>query len=535
MAWARTSLPSPGDALALFPYRIDVVNTQTSASATGPHLARLARWWRCAIGPKTAPLLACGLGALSVLAFAPFHYSPLLLLTLAGLFAVWRGQSVRAAALSGFSFGLGLFGAGVSWVYVSLHTYGGMPAVFAGASTLLFCAYLAVYPALAGALFAKLRSHRALFDIPLLAACWTMAEWLRGFVFTGFPWLNVGYSQTPPSPLAGFAPVLGVYGVGMVLALCAALVACFAIKHRRPLAIGLAAIALTGWGVGSVKWTQALPQEISVSLMQTNVEQSLKWRPEFLAHLLEDNHTIAAMSPARLMVLPETTLPLLIEQLPPGYLDRLARIARAGGGDLVLGTFDRDGAGQIFNSAISLGASPVQRYAKSHLVPFGEFSPPLFSWVYSMLKMPMSDQTRGRTDQPPLSVAGEKVAVNICYEDVFGEEIARSARNATLLLNLSNLAWYGDSLAQPQHLQIARLRALETGRPMLRATNTGMTAVVEPDGSVRAQLPAFTRGVLQVLVRGTTGTTPYVRWGNVPVVLLCAGLIVLLQLRARRR
>jgi apolipoprotein N-acyltransferase len=184
------------------------VNTQTSASATGPHLARLARWWRCAIGPKTAPLLACGLGALSVLAFAPFHYSPLLLLTLAGLFAVWRGQSVRAAALSGFSFGLGLFGAGVSWVYVSLHTYGGMPAVFAAASTLLFCAYLAVYPALAGALFAKLRSHRALFDIPLLAACWTMAEWLRGFVFTGFPWLNVGYSQTPPSPLAGFAPVL---------------------------------------------------------------------------------------------------------------------------------------------------------------------------------------------------------------------------------------------------------------------------------------------------------------------------------------
>jgi apolipoprotein N-acyltransferase len=216
---------------------------------------------------------------------------------------------------------------------------------------------------------------------------------------------------------------------------------------------------------------------------------------------------------------------LLTEYLPRGYLERLAEVARKSGGDLVLGVFERNASGQIFNSAISLGVSSSQRYAKSHLVPFGEFSPPMFSWVYSMLKIPMSDQTRGAPDQPPLLVAGQKVAVNICYEDVFGEEIARGAQGATLLLNLSNLAWYGNSWAQPQHLQIARLRALETGRPMLRATNTGMTAVVEPDGSVRAQLPAFTRGVLQVLVRGTEGTTPYLRYGNALVLAVCALIV----------
>lgn len=472
-------------------------------------------------------LLALPLGALSVLAYAPFNLFPVMLLCLAGLFAFWRGATPGRAAASGFAFGLGAFGMGVSWVYVSLNVYGEMPAVFAAGSTFLFCAYLALYPALAGWLAARLATGRAWLDVPLFASSFVLAEWLRGWVFTGFPWLAVGYSQSPPSPLAGFAPVLGVFGVGWVTAMVAALIVFLARSHGRWLGGAVAGVALLGWVLGSLSWTQPLPREISISLMQTNVEQSLKWRPDFLARLLEDNHAIAAVSPARLMVLPETTLPLLTEHLPPGYLERLAQVAQKSGGDLVLGVFERNARGEIFNSAISLGASPSQRYAKSHLVPFGEFSPPFFSWVYSMLKMPMSDQTRGAPDQPPLQVAGERVAVNICYEDVFGEEIARGAREAGLLLNLSNLAWYGNSWAQPQHLQIARMRALETGRPMLRATNTGMTAVVEPDGQVRAQLPAFTRGVLQVLVRGTTGLTPYVRWGNWPVVVLCVVFMAL--------
>lgn len=484
--------------------------------------------------PLIAGLAALLLGLFTVLGYQPVGLMPVPFFTLAALFMLWREGTVLQAAWHGFAFGLGLFGGGVSWVYVSLHVYGGMPALAAGLSTLLFCAYLALFPALAGGLFAWLRRGGG-WDVPLVAVCWALTEWLRGWVLTGFPWLAVGYTQTPPSPLAGLAPVFGVYGVGLAVALLAGLLAFSTAAQRKIAGACLAGMAIVGWGVGAISWTQPLPREISVSLMQTNVDQGLKWRPEMFDHLLEDSRAMVAVAPAQLMVLPETSLPVLVEQLPKGYLDQLAHLARSRGGDLVLGVFERNAAGQIFNTALSVGASPLQRYAKSHLVPFGEFSPPLFSWVYSMLNMPMSDQTRGAPDQPLLQVAGEKVAVNICYEDVFGEEIARGARDATLLLNLSNLAWYGNSWAQPQHLQIAQLRALETGRPMLRATNTGMTALVRPDGRVDAALPAFKRGVLQVLVRGTTGLTPFVRWGNTPVVLFCvAACLVACGLRRRR-
>lgn len=480
-------------------------------------------------------ILALLAGGLSVFAFAPVGWFALIFVTLPALFALLRDATPRRAALLAFAFGLGLFGGGVSWVFVSLHTFGGMPAIAAAGATLAFCAYLALYPALAGWLFARLRCGALTLDIALAAACWTLAEWLRGWVFTGFPWLTLGYTQTPPSPIAGFAPVAGVYGASFLVALIAAALGLGAKRLRVVMLAG--GILALGAGLSAVRWTVDAPREISVALIQTNIEQGLKWRPDMLGRWLEENRALVASHPAQLMVLPETTLPLLIEYLPEGYLDTLAESARKAGGDLVLGAFVRNGRGEIFNSALSLGKSTAQHYAKSHLVPFGEFSPPLFSWVYAMLEMPMSDQTRGAARQAPLALAGEKIAVNICYEDVFGDEIARAAPGATMMLNLSNLAWYGDSFAQPQHLQIARLRALETGRPMLRATNTGMTAVIAPDGSVRQVLPAFERGVLQTTVRGTTGLTPYARTGDIPLLALCA-LSVLLgfarRLKVRR-
>jgi apolipoprotein N-acyltransferase len=275
-----------------------------------------------------------------------------------------------------------------------------------------------------------------------------------------------------------------------------------------------------------VSWTEAVGTPVKVVLLQTNIEQGLKWRPEMLQRWLDVNVTMLRANPADVVVLPETTLPLLVEYLPPGYLDELQRIAVANGGDVIFGTFTRNEAGHIFNAAISLGRSPAGHYAKQHLVPFGEYSPPLFRWFYGLVNIPMADQTRGAEGQPPLALAGQKVAVNICYEDVFGEELIRSLPEATLMLNISNLAWYGDSLAQPQHLQIARLRALETGRPMLRATNTGMTALVMPDGTVAAVLPAFQAAALPVEVRGYQGLTPYARWGNGLAVGL-AGLALL--------
>ncbi|WP_407279721.1 apolipoprotein N-acyltransferase [Aromatoleum evansii] len=468
-----------------------------------------------------AALLA---GGTSVLAFAPFGIFPLAVLSLAVLAGLAARQTrARAGFALGFAWGLGAFLAGVSWLYVALNRYGGMPMPLAALAILLFCAYLALFPAAVGALFVRFGRGGAWRRALLFAGLWMGSELLRGWLFTGFPWLAAGYSQTPPSPLAGFFPVLGVYGVGGLVAFLAALVALTRWRSARPAAEALAAILVlsgAGFGLGRIAWTSPVGEPLEVVLIQTNIEQSLKWRPELLSDWLESNARLVRENPADLVVLPETTLPLLADRLPDGYLEELAAPVAARGGDVVFGVFLRDARGAIYNAALSLGASPSQSYAKQHLVPFGEYSPPLFGWFYDLVDIPMSDQTRGAPDQPPLRLGAQRVAINICYEDLFGRELIRSLPEATLMLNLSNLAWYGDSFAQPQHLQIARVRAMETGRPMLRSTNTGMTALVQPDGRVAEVLPAFMQGVLSVSVQGYEGLTPYARWGDFAALLL---------------
>ena len=481
--------------------------------------------------------LALLAGGASVLAYAPFGLFPVVFVALGLLFRLLSPSARlslgwRAGFATGFAFGLGAMLVGVSWLYVALHRFGGMPMPLAALAILLFCALVGAFAGLAGAAFAALRRGRAVPDAILFAACWLVFEWTRGWIFTGFPWLSVGYSQTPPSPLAGFAPILGVFGVGGLVALVAALgVEAIARRSGRP-AAAVALVLAAGAGLRQVAWTEPTGEPVKVALLQTNVEQSLKWRPDMLQTWLLRNLEMLRDNPAQVVVMPETTIPLLVEHLPPGYLDTIREIAGRNGGDVILGTFTRDGDGHIYNAAISLGRSPSGHYAKHHLVPFGEYSPPMFRWFYELVSIPMADQTRGAERQPPLALAGQKIAINICYEDVFGEELIRSLPEATLMLNLSNLAWYGDSFAQPQHLQIARLRALETGRPMLRSTNTGMTAVLAPDGSVRDVLPPFATGALHAEVRGYQGLTPYARWGNGPAVL--AALAVLGVAAARR-
>ena len=280
-------------------------------------------------------------------------------------------------------------------------------------------------------------------------------------------------------------------------------------------------------------WTVPAGAPVSVALVQTAIEQDLKWQPLRLREWLDLNLRLVREHPAQIVVLPESSVPMLAERLPEDYLPQLAASAARGGGDAIVGLFTRDAEGHIFNAAQSLGASPSQRYAKQHLVPFGEYSPPAFDWFYTLAKIPMSDQTRGAPDQPLMQLAGQRLALNICYEDAFGSEIRRRARDATVLVNLSNLAWYGDSFAQPQHLQIARVRAMETGRPMLRATNTGMTAAIGPTGRVDGVLPPFERGVLRVDVQGMTGETPYLRWGD-GLALGLAALCLVPALGGRR-
>ncbi|HTY04055.1 MAG TPA: apolipoprotein N-acyltransferase [Rhodocyclaceae bacterium] len=479
---------------------------------------------------RRALVAAFAAGAVTVLGFSPFDLFPVPFLTLAVLFALWRrAQTAGGAALLGFAWGMGCFLAGVSWVYVSLHDVGGMALPLAALATLAFCAILAVFPALAGFLYR--RTAAADFrGAVLMVGLWTLTEWLRGWVLTGLPWLAVGYSQTPPSPLAGFASLIGVYGLGFIVA---GMASTLAFAWRKPVAwLAIGALFAVGAGLRSVEWTQPTGAPLTVSLLQGNIPQSLKWVPENLSLSMDTYARLAAEYPAQLTVLPETAIPLLFDEIPRDLLRRLTA-----NGDLLIGSplATRDG---ITNAAIALTrASGMQVYSKVHLVPFGEYVPPGFAWFFGLVDIPMSIFRPGAPDQPPLVIDGLRVKPNICYEDLFGEEVLRALPQANLLINLSNTAWFGDSLAQPQHLQIARMRALETGRPVLRATNTGMTAAIDPDGRVTAVLPPFTAAGLTVSVRGSVGMTPFALVGNVAAVLLallaCLPALAFRQ-RARR-
>ncbi len=496
--------------------------------------------------------LAFALGALTVLGFAPFYLFPVPVVTLALLMRLWqRAPSRRHAGAVGFAYGLGLFLCGVSWVYVSLHDFGAMLAPLAALATLLLCAYLAMFPGLAGYAYASMPGGDAVKLALGLPAAWTLLEWMRGWLFTGFPWLALGYSQVPSSPLAGYAPVLGVYGVTLVTVVSAGLVVVLWARitgkdeggrmkdegktagwwsrpfRLPPSAFILVVISLGGWALKYIEWTHPAGEPVTVSLLQGNVPQDLKWREERIRATLEDYGRLATSSASRLIIFPETALPLFLDDVPRDYLDALAAHARKNGGDMLIGVPERLPNRDYYNSVLSFGSAPAQSYRKLHLVPFGEFIPlrPVLGWIVSVLSIPLQDFARGPEYPQPLEVAGQRVAVNICYEDAFGGEIIRQLPQATLLVNVSNVAWFGRSIAPRQHLQIAQARALETGRYMLRATNTGVTAVINHRGQVERRAPEFTRAVVSQRVPGYQGATPYVRWGDYGVVALALAMV----------
>jgi apolipoprotein N-acyltransferase len=487
--------------------------------------------------PHAAIAAALVAGALTVAGYAPLAVFPLPFLTLAGLLLLWRSAATpRAAFGMGFAFGAGVFGVGVSWVYVSLHDFGMMPAPLAAMGTLAFCAILALYPAAAGWCLARLQFGRlasALFAFPVL---WTLFEWLRGWIFTGVSWLALGYSQVD-SPLAGFAPVVGTYGVSFVTALCAGLLVVVVTgSGKARLAGGVALVLAFGLGqlLKQIDWTSPQGALLKVALLQGNIPQDLKFQADRYAATLAIYKRLVEASEGQLIVLPETAIPRFLDAVDPSYLKDIERIAAERRADILIGVPIRDSDGRYFNSVISVGTSPSQRYDKSHLVPFGEFVPPGFGWIVKTFAIPLTDFSLGPENPKPLALAGQLVAPNICWEDAFGEEIIRQLPQATLLANVSNVAWFGDSLAPAQHLQISRMRALETGRTMLRATNTGVTAIIDPRGRVVARLPQFTEGILTGEVQGYVGASPYVKSGNTPIVLVCVVLLGALVFTRRR-
>ena len=457
-------------------------------------------------------------------------------MTLAWLAHAWRDAPPQRCFWTGFCFGLGLFGAGVSWIYVSMHDIGGMPAPLAAFATLVFCAFLALYPAAAGWLQARIPAGDAMRACLLIPAAWTLAEWLRSWMLTGFPWLSLGYAAVG-WPLEGYAPLGGVFALSFITLALAGLIWLLAARRPRAgywLTLALAMVA-GGEALRHVEWSSPASAPLNVALLQGNIEQSLKFDPARYARTLETYARLAEGTQARLIIFPETAVPRFLDQVERDYLRRLDAVAQRNGGDLLLGVPTRKSNEEFFNSVITLGVSPVQAYHKVHLVPFGEFVPPGFAWTLRVVDIPMSDFSRGTLGQRLLAVAGQRIAANICYEDAFGDEIAAQLPEATMLVNVSNVAWFGDSLAPAQHLQIARARALETARMHLTATNTGVTAAIDRDGTVRARLPQFAEGRLEASAQGYAGATPYVRWRDWPVVVVSLGVLAAAALVARRR
>lgn len=494
-----------------------------------------------AAGRLDAPL-ALALGALQTLAFVHTVWLwPLPLLTLAWL--VWRldAAAPRRAALLAWCYGTGWLCAGTWWLYVSMHDYGNVLAPLAALAVFALAGALSLYLAAAGALYAKWRRGRAA-DALLFAALWLLAELARGVIFTGFPWVASGYSQVD-APLAALAPWLGVYGIGAVLAFGAAALVRLA-GARRAWPIGAV--------VGLVVLARLVPAdftapagELPVVLLQPNVAQDDKFSaermPEALAWVARALHQPAS----GLVVAPETAVPLLPDQLAqfaPGYWDALtapfaADPKRAALVGVPLGDFQTG----YTNSVVGLSAGGgAYRYDKRHLVPFGEFNPPGFRWFTSVLAIPLGDFSRGVANPPSFAFGGQRLAPNICYEDLFGEELALRfadpAQAPTVFVNFSNIGWFGRTVAVPQHLNISRLRALEFQLPMLRATNTGATAFIDHRGRVTAQLEPFTQGLLAGTVQGRQGRTPFAAWASMlglwPLLLAAAAVLVALRPRA---
>ncbi|HTJ95606.1 MAG TPA: apolipoprotein N-acyltransferase [Pararobbsia sp.] len=588
--------------------------------------------------PATATLLpilgAAALGALNTLSFAPTPGGGWLeLLIVAAAFLVLQGsRSTTGAALRLGAFGFGNFVTGVWWLYVSMHDYGGMAAPLAWGAVVLFSLYLAIYPAIAGALWYRVSNGVGWRSSLAFAAAWAIGEWLRGLMLTGFPWLSSGYAQVD-GPLAGLASIVGVYGVGFAVALVAALFiqtilrwktlrnpapratrrhAQLEARRRRqatsatdapagdaaldasdvsppvsqtapsgnvthtdadparaaspathsttaspparekqrpsrarlaPLIVALL-VLIAGMSGSLVRWTHPAGSAITVRLLQGSVPQSMKFEQAGVDQSVALYQSLITSQPADLIVTPETAIPLLVQTLPDPFVQTIRQFVDRTQSALLFGAFGDimtdQGPTHIKNSLFGLTplTNGVYQYDKHHLVPFGEFVPTGFHWFVQMMNIPLGDSDSGPALQPPFKVKDTTIAPDICYEDIFGEEIAHSLRHQTprarILVNTSNLGWFGNTIALDQHLQMARMRSIETGRPLLSSTNTGITAMVDASGAIAGRLTPFTVGSLLGTVQGMDGLTPYIVLGNWPIVTGSLLLLIGFAWRSRR-
>ena len=479
-------------------------------------------------------------GAVWPLAFAPFEYFPIAFVSLAALFLAWRGcRTPRRAFLRGWLFGLGCFGAGMTWIYESF-AFANVAGVLAFVLTMAFVGCLALYPAVLGWILA--RTAPAGSDAPRLLAvypaAWTLWEWVRGWAFTGFPWLQAGYSQLD-GPGAGWLPVVGVHGAGALVALVAGALA-FALVRRDRRAVALLGAATALWWAGAalarIDWVRPAGTSLEVAIVQGNIPQDQKWRREMRAPTLERYAELTRRNlDADLVVWPESAM--------PGYLGTLreftngVRAAAVERGSAVLtGAVIREGTGGPYLNAVVMLGSESGVYHKRRLVPFGEYMP--FGFVLrpvaQALGIRLSDFSRGPVEQAPMRLGPHALGVSICYEIAFSGAVRRDLPQAAMLVTVSNDAWFGDTIGPHQHLEIARVRAAETGRWLVRATNTGLSAIVSSRGEVRASLPQFEVAAGKFEVVPMQGETPYVRLGDAPIVVALALWLAAGFVRVRR-
>lgn len=573
---------------------------------------------------------AAALGVLNTFSFAPTPGGGWLeLLIVAAIFVVLQGaRSTRGAALRLGAFGFGNFVTGVWWLYVSMHDFGGMAAPLAAAAVALFSLYLAIYPAIAGALWYRVSNGIGWRSSVTFAAAWTIGDWLKGLMLTGFPWLGTGYPQVD-GPLAGIGSIFGVYGVAFAVALVAALLVQTVLRwktlpepgprasrwqaqieqhrarraaavtpvddvttrasddpaladvaantrdanvdgaadttqeqrrasnavgsppaRRRPSRARLAPlivalfVLIVGIGAAMIPWTHPAGSPISVRLLQGNVPQSMKFEQSGVDSSVALYQELITSHPADLIVTPETAIPLLVQELPEPFVQTIRQFADQTQSAILFGAFGdimtAQGPTHIKNSLFGLTPrqNGVYQYDKHHLVPFGEFVPTGFHWFVRLMHIPLGDSDNGPALQPAFAVKDTTIAPDICYEDIFGEEIAHTLRHqvprARILVNTSNLGWFGNTIALDQHLQMARMRAIETGRPMLRSTNTGITAMIDASGNVAGRLTPFTVGSLMGTVQGMDGLTPYIVLGNWPIVTASLLILAVFAWRGRR-
>jgi apolipoprotein N-acyltransferase len=501
------------------------------------------------------------LGALTSPAFLPadlvngyvsFAASLLPILTFAVLCYLWVNvdaalvehhfQTVtrRKGFKIGFFFGLGLFSAGIHWIIIALTGFGGMPLVIAAPLLILFIAFLALFPGAVGYLAVRFFKPQARWVA--LPALWGAVELFRGWLFGGFPWLSLGTSQAMPSPLAGFTPIGGVYLTSVVCLVVSALLAYFVRQKqlrekiaKKNIAL-LLVLLLVGGFSALVGFSRPQGEPLPVTLVQGDIPQDIKFNPAFLDETYSRYLNLVEKAQGKLILLPESAFPDFLDDVPEYQLQAFYREAKKRDGDILIGVFTREPSTVLphdayFNSVFSLGVSPTQVYRKRHLVLFGEkipFEETVAPLMNAIISIPIAGQSEGDADQPPFNVAGQRVAISICFEDVFGSEQIARVRESTLLANFTNDAWYAHSIAAWQHHRIASLRALESERPMLRVTNTGITAVINHKGLTDRRIPWFRQQNLDTTVVGRTGPTPYLLWGDTFVL----GVIVLMLIGA---